>query len=445
MVHSRLTTTSSVRRSSLRLAALLALVILAGLTTLAASAGAAVVAREARHIPIAAAASRTAGAARAAPRQLFHTMASPRAAAAAAGLNPTVKPFEFFLIYHSINSAELALKGFILKPFFAKQAPPIGGCLHCTGNGRFQPYTVKHNTLTETIKGTRILTARTRLSQGILRRGEIGRFKVFGVEPHNAAPFVRQQGCTAADTGITSNDLLYGRKLPLIACTAPNPHDGPSSFFNPVELSKTASLTASVSGNAHGSRWVSVIKVHGSCGANAEQSIRTSGATGVAIHVSGKFHKLVPTGKDNRAGNFCVYVQNGGKWHGVPDGRVSQRGSFPYYAGDTISITGATTAVITPPATTVTPTNTFSGFASAKETLWTFDAATKCAATAQTELAAASGVGDFKVKGLYSLNISSFPLASSFYRCAYLNVGPASGGKPTGPTVAAASVLITVT
>jgi hypothetical protein len=88
--------------------------------------------------------------------------------------------------------------------------------------------------------------------------------------------------------------------------------------------------------------------------------------------------------------------------------------------------------------------DTFSGFASAKETLWTFDSASPCAATAEAEYPPAVGVGDNAVNGSFSLSISSVPLATSSYRCAYLQAGAPSAGKPTGPTLAAASALITV-
>ncbi|MGI8714959.1 MAG: hypothetical protein ACR2NR_17620 [Solirubrobacteraceae bacterium] len=423
-------------RSSLLLAAT-AIVLLTG-TLAAGTAMAGVMHTESRYNP-----TRTAmpavDAGMRARSLVFGSMASAGPVAEADGLNPVVKPFSFFLIYHSVNSLEIALKAFEIKPFFPQQAAPLGGCLHCLGFGHFQSYVVKRDTLTEKVRGTRLLTTHTRFSQAIVRRGEIGRFKVYGVALNPARPFVRQAGCLGADTGVTNDDLIYGRALPLVGCTAATPRDGATSFNAPAELSKTVQGHGSVSGNAKGERWLSVFKVHAACGANAQATKRIHGVSGAVWKVRGRFRETFTTGLDTRAGHFCVYLQDGGRWHKVPDGRISQRGSIAFFGGDSVSITGAATG-----AAGQAVADTFGGFASASEVLWTFDSYTPCAPTAEAEYPAAVGVGVNSVKGLFSLSVNSIPLAQSAYRCGYLQVGASSHHKPTGPTLASASALITV-
>jgi hypothetical protein len=414
-------------------------VLVAGLSLITGRAHAAGTVRtEATHVP-SGPAHPAAEAARHRTSLAFHAMASPGPLASIASINPVVHPFKFFLLFHPLTSDSLALKGFEIKPFFPHQAAPLGGCVHCTGHGTFPSLKLKGHTLTETVKGLRILSVKTRFPQAIVRRGEIGRFKEFGIKLNPVRPFVRAEGCLGADTGLTNEDLLSGGALPLVPCTAANPTDATTHVNTPVELSKTVQQHATVTGNAKGSRWLSVFKVHAACGANAQATSHIRGQSHALWHVHGRFSEGFTTGLDTRAGNFCAYLQTGGRWKGIPDGRISQKGVFPFLAGDSVAITGASTAVAGQSVN-----DTFSGFASTKEYLWTFDAPTPCAATAQAEYAPSVGVGANPVSGLFSIPINSVPLTQSAYRCAYLQLGAPKNNKPTGLTLATASVLITV-
>jgi hypothetical protein len=416
------------------------ILLAAGLSGAAGRAGAATVVRsEIRHAPSAQAHAATRSARRK-PAFAFRAMASPGPVAhAAASINPVVHPFSFFLIYHPLSVDSLALKGFEIKPFFLRQAAPLGGCLHCTGHGTFR-LKLKGQTLTETVKGLRVLTVKTRFPQAIVRRGEIGRFKEFGIALNPVRPVVRAKGCLGADTGLTNETLLSGGPLPLVPCSAPNPIDTTTHVDTPLELSKTVQQRGSVTGNARGTRWLTVFKVHAACGLDAQATSQIRGESHAIWHVRGKFSEGFSTGLDTRSGHFCAYLQTGGRWKGIPDGRISQRGDFPFLAGDTISITGATTGVVGQPVA-----DTFSGFASTKEYLWTFDSPSPCLATAQLEYAPSIGVGVTEVSGLFSKAINSVPLTASAYRCAYLQLGAPVDDKPSGQTLATASTLITVT
>jgi hypothetical protein len=422
-----------------------ALLAVAATVALAPPVRAAVVRHETAHTPTAVAQPASRSGRHVRP-QVFGSMATAGPVAQATSINPVVKPFSFFLVYHPVNGHQIALKAFEIKPFFVHQAPPIGGCLHCLGNGIFQPYTVKHNELTEKVKGKRLLSTNTRFGQGIIRRGEIGRFKVIGVELNPARPFARQEGCLGADTGVTSGDLIYGHKLPIVACNGANPRDFTTNFNAPAELSKTTNLHGTVSGRTKGRRWLSVLKVHAACGPTAQATAHIKGSSGAVWTVKGRFSKTFTTGLDTRAGNFCVYLQTGARWHTIPDGRISQRGEIPFFGGDTVSISQS--PVVAPGQMA---SNTFSGFASASagEYLWTFDSTQPCAATAAAEYGPSIGLGVNSVHGLFSIPVTSVALSQSTYRCAYLNYGTphrvsANTYTPTGPTLAMASTLVTV-
>jgi hypothetical protein len=132
-------------------------------------------------------------------------------------------------------------------------------------------------------------------------------------------------------------------------------------------------------------------------------------------------------------------VQDGGRFRGVPDGRISLLWSHPFFAGDAVSISGPTTASVNSRVA-----STFSGNASTGEELYDFASFTPCASTAQAEFKNYSGIYEVPVRGGFSKTVNSVPLTRSTYICAYLQVGAPAGKRPTGPTLATASQLITV-
>lgn len=342
------------------------------------------------------------------------------------------------------------LKKMILAPV-SRAASIKGGCSQCGGSGRFLPYMHKGNGVVEPTVGTVHLTSRTRIVWAAVRSGEIGRYKLYGFNPGpNAVPqqVLLSEGCLAADfvqdSGATTlgllHQLLRPATLPRVPCSG-TPRGDNVTFYEPgPELSPTTRLPGHFSGRAGGSRWLSVFQAgSGNCALDAlGEATRTSNH--LLWHISGgEFRRNFVSGLATRQGHFCAYLQTGGRYHGIPDGRVGIRWSAPYFGGDTVSITGVTTGVAGQPVV-----DTFSGFASAKEIPWTFDSDSPCAATAEAEYPPAVGVGHNAVNGSFSLSISSVPLTTSSYRCAYLQAGAPSDGKPTGPTLASASALITV-
>lgn len=366
-------------------------------------------------------------------------------AATAGTLNPVAAPFTMTLVYRALSADAIMLDRVELSPYSARLGAPIGGCLRCQGSGRLSSPSVARRRMTERVRGSIVLTGRTRFGQAIAPAGAIGRFQIDGIATGPARPVARRKGCLGADTQVTGHELVDGGPLPLVACRAAGPRDGNTRFSAPSELSPTASQPGTISGRTHGGRWLTVLVVHSGCAATAQATARIPGATMTQWHVNGPFRRTFATGTARTPGFFCVYLQNGGRWHRVPDGRISQRGAIAFFAGDRVSISP-------PPSTPVSVgepiTNTFSGFASAGETLWTFDSYSPCAATAQAQYGASIGFGEDPVKGSFSLAITSVPLNRSAYRCAYLQYGRPGGAAghptPTGPTLATASVLIGV-
>jgi hypothetical protein len=445
-----------------RRAAIAGLVLVAALSTattaVASGRGARVRAgssRERAHAPTAGAA-RAAGSAAAKPSRAVggftNAIVSGNPLAVTANVNSTIPAFTFFLVFHPVSSSKVDLKAFQIQPFSPRHdLSPTGGCRFCTGKGHFLTPHVRGSKLTEKVKGNIYLTARTRFSEAVQRPGEIGRYKQLGVSFFpSPRPFLVSSGCLAADALLGNTALLHPHGLPVVPCKQSVPFDSTKNFVfsAPAELSPTTAQDASISGSVSGKRWLALYKDHSKCGADSQAEVGSHRAPGLVWHLKrGHFDVGFKSGTDTTPGYYCVYVQTGGKWHGAPDGRVTITGVFRYYAGDTLSITGANS--VAAPGDTVT--NTFAGNASTSETLWTFDAYQPCATTPLAEYTPAIGFGDTPVSGAYSQSINSVPLPNpgTVYRCAYLQLGSPSGSgvnamPTTAPTLASASYTVTV-
>lgn len=359
-----------------------------------------------------------------------------------ANVNAIVKQFKLHLIYCTLGcgrpvpAGKILLQGFILDPFYSGDIV-AGECVPCQG-GRFKPYTLsRRHILTERVRGTKFMTKRTKFIQGILRPGAIGRIQLDKVVFGRSPKVVRvAQTCLGADTGA----LNFGGTLPLIPCNQRVPNDPSASFLTPYEVSSTQDKLVEVSGHLTGQRWISLFRIHGPCGPDAQATARKYHQLPALMHVSGPFTKFFGTGTDTQPGNFCVYAQLGQLYQKVPDGRLTLVGSHVFYAGDRVAIVGPTSVGVGG-----TATDDFVGHASTTETLWIFTAAQPCAASAEAEYPPSFGFSHVAVTGDFSTPETSAPLPSSSFRCAYLQLGaPTSQGLPTGPTLAAASQLVTV-
>jgi hypothetical protein len=385
----------------------------------------------AKLLPLKAAASERA------PRKVVrHTFQSPLAVSAS--VNTVIPKFKFFLIYHTVNSRKLQLKGFEIKPFFRRSEDgPYGGCTACKGKGHFNRIKFRGNTLIETEKGKRFMTRKTRFPEAVVTPGEIGRFKEYGVKVvhGSAVPYVRAAGCLAADAPVSNDTFLVHQALPTVPCSQKLSKSDHVSFNSPLELA--ANRPETVSGTTTGTRWLSVFLSHSACARDALGEAPRAIAHGFWF-VGGNFSETF-TSTDTRVGNFCVYLQAGGRYKGVPDGRVTVSGAVPYLAGDSIHISGPTST--TPGGTT---DDTFSGNASTAEEFYDFISNAPCASTAQSEYQQAIGYYEAPVQGAFSKTVNSVPFDQSGYVCAYLQIGAPSGTTPTGPTVVGAELPVSV-
>jgi hypothetical protein len=363
--------------------------------------------------------------------------------------NTTVAPFQIAFSYSVVRPGTLKLKEILLKPVLNSDSVK-GGCGHCVGKGQFLPYTIHRGLFTEHVRGTRLMTTSTRIVQAVIHPGKVGRFKLYGVSvgpPSTTA--LLDQGCIAADAispaGGTSTGLLTALLhpragvLPVVPCTGVPRGDNVTFFRPPIELLPTTTPTGGFAGHTSGPRWLSVFQATRPC---APDPLAEAQLTKLHIfwHLSGGsfshgFRGLPPT----KAGFFCGYLQSGGTFAGIPDGRIGLTWSVPFYVGDNVAISGETTVAAGSEVNDV-----FTGFASAAEQLWIFDSFTPCANTAEGEYPPAADVFHTPENGRFSINVTSIKLNQSFYRCAYLNVGAPSNGKPTGPTLARASLFVTV-
>jgi len=377
-----------------------------------------------------------------------------------ADVNTVVPAFELGFSYSQVKVGKLKLQEVLIKPVDPGESVK-GGCSQCTGSGSFLPYTIKNRLFTEGTRGNIFLSGKTKIVEALVRPGQIGRFKLYGVSiGPPTQPALLAQGCLPADIialagGTTSgvlNALLHPKTLPRVSCSASaNPRGDNVTFFRPpFELSATQHFTGEFKGFANGSRWLTAWEGHQTnCGPDPLAEARR-GFQHVIWPVHGKFDVVFNTALVSRAGFFCAYLQNGGTFDGLPDGRVGITWSVPYYAGDTVTIGGPTSAAV---GSTIQ--NTFSGQASAPtgrglppEELWVFDSTSPCAATAGAEFGPSFGLSNTAVNGNFSVQVTSVKLTQSGFRCAYLNVGAPTKKNglptPTGPTLASASLPITV-
>lgn len=361
--------------------------------------------------------------------------------------NAVVRPFRTAFVYDVVNSHELQLRADIVGPVNPRLDSSPGGCSACVGPGYFRPYHVywhgcgRHMPapcFIDRVHGFLSMGPSTTLYEAVTRPGWIGRFAMYRLQLHPSVKPVRVRAdCLGADVRLPN--LFWNYPLPAVPCQARVPHDGP------LVLTGTPS-SFTITGPASGTRWLTVFQGQARCRPDAWAQAATGEVhftrqVQSPINVSFAAHNTPP-------GNFCVYLQIGGTYRNLPDGRVTWSGSLPR---DTVSISGPSS---TPALSSVT--DTFAGNASVSgEYLWVLDAYSPCATTAQAEHQDPSWFSDYhtptSVAPAFSYSITSFHDSThpsmSFYRCAYLQSGPPDGSvnqNPTGSTLATASYFITV-
>ncbi len=406
--------------------------------------------------------------------------------AAAPSVNARLRPFKVDFIYNRnpARPGTLQLTGFYLFPFFlGAELGPFGGCVQCEGSGTFGnahwgsiapfarrfghspsqlgiPAQFVNHTYSELVHGQKLITSRTRFIQAAIGPF-IGNFGVYGLDVNKGTLVKLRGGCVPAylDWYATLNAvndfvLHHVGNLPTVPCNQALPPNNHLTISAPTEFSSTAPVTGRITGHATGSQWLIAFqqpanKIKRNEPACLPNALAELGRTVVSFQrqVNGNFVDTFTTAPASSPGFLCAYLQVGGRlvignqpW---PDGRVTATAVRPFYAGDSLSISGATAAS---PGQQVSETVT--GVASTRQMLYVFSPFTPCAPSAQAEyaqdpqdLAVAKGPGGFSYG--VTITIASQPPPTVHF-CAYLQNGAPLHGVPTGLTIRAASQTISI-
>lgn len=384
----------------------------------------------------------------------------PIARAATTNINAIVPRFEFFLVYDVLSPLTLRLRGFLIGPFhLGFESGPYGGCKGCAGPGSFTAAKVFRKgcgsvpapCLRESlIGGTTTLTKRSLFIEAITAPDKIGRFTVYGVQVNPAKPKIRRQGCLGADVPVIHDNFLAylggAKTIPTVPCNQTVTNDPLPSLSPPppFEVSSSGPTPFEISGSASGTEWLGMFEVHHDCEFNSQATAQLEPrAPRLFTQVTGQFTKIFRTATHSTPGFLCFFLQRGGTFKGIPDGRVTMADQVAYLAGDTVGISGPTT---TPPPQV---TETYAGNASvAGEEFWTFPTPSPCQGSVQAEYAQdPHPIVRPLNAGQFSFQISTNGLVSgeTVDLCAYTQLGAPVNGAPNGSvTLAGAEQVVTV-
>lgn len=406
--------------------------------------------------------------------------------AAAPSVNSRLRPFKLDFIYNRnpARPGTLQLTGFYLFPFYlGPELGPFGGCVQCAGSGHFgdshwgsiAPFARKfghtpselgipkqfvNHTYSSVAHGSIFMTSRTRFIQAAIGPF-IGNFGVYGLNVGKQKLVKLRGGCIpayldwyASISAVNNFVLHHVSDLPTVPCNQAVPPGNHLAISAPAEFSSTGPVTGRITGHATGTQWLIVFqqpanKIKRNEPACLPNALAELGRTVVSFQrqVSGNFIDTFTTAPASSPGFLCAYLQLGGRllqgnqpW---PDGRVSATAVRPFYAGDSLSISGATSAS---PGQQVSETVT--GRASTRQMLYVFAPFSPCASSAQAEyaqdphdLSVAKGPGAFSYG--VTITIASRPPPTVHF-CAYLQNGAPVNGMPTGLTIRAASQTISI-
>jgi hypothetical protein len=378
----------------------------------------------------------------------------------AAGINTIVPVFKLYFGYNVAGFGRLQLTKFLLRPFYSSfEAAPSGGCLHCDGQGKFGDTKITGHTLTEkVVHGKRFMTARTQFIQSVTSPGEIGFFKVYGVNVNLASPgpYVLASGCTPANLALSNDEVFKWRTLPRVPCHESLPQGTHVAINVPIELSTTAGLQGTVTGHAGSSEWLIAFESEKpfdaqrgvACAPNAlAEGLLTQTFFKVKVH--GDFHIDFTTAPAKTPGFQCAYLQTGGLVRVTggtkyPDGRVTASGNQAFFAGDTVAVTGPTSSPLNTQASI-----TVTGTASVPEEVYVFAPYSPCQPDAQleyvqdpAEYAVPVAQGPFSVPVSVTVGMPP-PGVTTIYECAYLQLLPPAikdGPSPTDNPLLASSI-----
>lgn len=272
--------------------------------------------------------------------------------------------------------------------------------------------------------GPRPLAASDSVLLVVTRPGQVGIYRLFRpveVDTPHAALKLSEQGCVGADIPAAA---IFGsfhqrlKNLPTVPCKRPK---GVGLVFTAGlnELSTAMTSHALIYGTASKRMWLTVLQTTTSTcktdplayGPHPERA----GAWSV-WRVKGQFDEGVRIRAMHPTGRFCIYMQTGARYEGLPDGWIAQWTYNDYATGDVLTSTSAT-ALTAPGATTVT----VSGDAPRTETLESWDSPTPCSEYSEAAQAISFGGSTMQVSGAFSDTLTTGSFTQSGYVCSYLH------------------------
>jgi hypothetical protein len=295
---------------------------------------------------------------------------------------------------------------------------------------------------------TRFLVMSNRaLPASVASQQGIGRYRLYGFDPATRSLQTLAQGCLAAWTpqfyaGFRPTQFtpaFLRQTLPVVPCQATVPTHDSLSLTPPPELFESSTGTFAISGFSSGPRWLTV-SAGAACNAVPLFTVSAGGggsrggpANPRVSRVSGHFEYDFTFDTPARPdwGNFCAFLQTGGRYKEVPDGRLTARAAADWNDGDT--------AIINAPETLPVGqvlSFTVSGYHNSDAAAYEYFSFRPCASTAQAEKAIGQG-GQISPASSTGGNFSqrfqtSGPLPQSAYICAYIQP-VASTGTDTNP------------
>jgi hypothetical protein len=141
-------------------------------------------------------------------------LASPAGARDLAGTATAVPPFKLNFTAKTVpgHPSELSLQTIRLVGAGLTHDAWFGGCVHCTGPGRFGRWrhAAGQGWVDPIVDGAVIITAHTQIVQAVTAAGKVGRFKVYAVRPGGGLLTLRRQGCISPTQQNLSRVLTSG-------------------------------------------------------------------------------------------------------------------------------------------------------------------------------------------------------------------------------------------
>ncbi|HTW11369.1 MAG TPA: hypothetical protein VME01_01390, partial [Solirubrobacteraceae bacterium] len=250
------------------------------------------------------------------------------------------------------HPGEFKLERELIKP--VNNVYELSTCFSC-GRGNFERGSYNSHDHTETIpaKGDLIVTSRTLVATVVYNPGKIARFWLYRLDLKRLRWVHVAQGCVAADVVPTASSraVAWGlahlknlHAIPQVPCKSPTDSGDSLSWDTPWEVPASGSAQGTVAGHASGTRRLSIFEARARCAADAQAEAALAPAI-LVRRVSGDFSLSFSTSPDSSPGYFCMYLQTGGLYQGIPDGILTVVASPVFYSGDSLTITLPTSSM----------------------------------------------------------------------------------------------------